>query len=801
VIRNEALLLLSSLTLTNEEMKKIVVFEGCFDRLLGIIREEGAADGGIVVQDCLCLMSNLLRDSSSNQVFFRESSFLPSLAAFIQLRSPLSKDVVLPPQRAANLLCVLQTISLLCSASVPDSDRKANQSILVQHQAMEHLLPLALHASAPSVQTEALWCIGELVANHPANQNVLGASFVDGELDSVPALNMVVRVVLRWREGGVPGGKVREAEELSKAAVHVFEAYCQGNPDGQLLLASTIMPLEEQGGGEVPADHCTFGGLLCQALLNQRENTGRSSGSSWVGGACGAALVLQHLLAGNTPCKERVLHIPLLASSPSKEHFLLPSAVRILRQALEGGDECIFFQGALLRFLVTWLTDCPPAVSQFLATSMHLPLVVETALGGASAHVKGLATLLLGVCVLHNQVVGELDGAAVVDVVVARVGLSCFFLNLEALRATPAFAQALQPPAAHPAPARGGGQPEVKEVSSAGQLVGPEAAYAGLYDPAFAQWAVQFSSDAGKAMVTLYARPKQLLAAPSGGGVWEVGEGGEEAKLERAHALIRTQDTEIAELRGRNVGLAERLVTLAKSGAGGSAGERATIAGSPQEEQDEAENMGGGGMSNAEAAGLVEQSKVKLAQVEAQLAEVKREAEKKTATLKAQLEESHAHLARNEESLKSLSEAYNGLEADVYRHEERERDLRAQVRAAEERVKAAETAGSVGGQGNAPDAGALAAAREEGYSTASSELTPKIEQARTEAYAEGREEAEKEGEGEMNDLLVCLGQEESKTEKLRERLEELGEDVDALLEGVGVAEEEDEDDEIVEDES
>ena len=76
VIRNETLLLLAALTRANEEMKKLVVFEGAFDRLFALVREEGGADGGIVVADCLALMANLLRDNASNQA--RHKIQLPS---------------------------------------------------------------------------------------------------------------------------------------------------------------------------------------------------------------------------------------------------------------------------------------------------------------------------------------------------------------------------------------------------------------------------------------------------------------------------------------------------------------------------------------------------------------------------------------------------------------------------------------------------------------------------------------------------------------------------------------------------
>lgn len=94
-----------------------------------------------------------------------------------------------------------------------------------------------------------------------------------------------------------------------------------------------------------------------------------------------------------------------------------------------------------------------------------------------------------------------------------------------------------------------------------------------------------------------------------------------------------------------------------------------------------------------------------------------------------------------ESDLKSLSDAYNSLEQDNFRLESEAKAL------------------TKGGNLSHPD----------------------LETIR----AEARDEAQKEAEAELNDLLVCLGQEQSKVEKLSTRLLELGEDVDKLLEGIG----------------
>jgi len=106
--------------------------------------------------------------------------------------------------------------------------------------------------------------------------------------------------------------------------------------------------------------------------------------------------------------------------------------------------------------------------------------------------------------------------------------------------------------------------------------------------------------------------------------------------------------------------------------------------------------------------------------------------------------------AEKENDFKGLSDAYNALEQENYRLEEETKTLKAAV----------QTGGGV--VPVSPSHDELEAAR-----------------------AEARKEAQKESEVELNDLLVCLGQEETKVERLSGRLRELGEDVDALLEGIG----------------
>lgn len=117
--------------------------------------------------------------------------------------------------------------------------------------------------------------------------------------------------------------------------------------------------------------------------------------------------------------------------------------------------------------------------------------------------------------------------------------------------------------------------------------------------------------------------------------------------------------------------------------------------------------------------------------------------------IEKQFAEYREQTAEKDNDFKALSDAYNALEQENYRLEDEIKTLRASLQSG----------------GVVP-------------------VSPSREELET-AHAEGRQEAQKESEVELNDLLVCLGQEETKVERLSGRLRELGEDVDTLLEGIG----------------
>lgn len=718
VIRNEALLLLTHLTREAEEIQKILVFEGAFEKIFSIIKEEGGSEGGVVVQDCLELLNNLLRNNASNQVLLRETLGFDAIISILKLRGSAYSFT---QQKTINLLSALETINLLLmggSESDPgkDMNKLTNRTVLVQNKVFDYLLLLGVESQwAPiPVRCAALRCIGDLIVGHPKNLDTL-ASKVLGEQPQVePALNSILRIILRT-------SSVQEFIE----ADHVFKSFCERNSDGQTMLASTLIP-QPYSMTHAPIEEdvrMSFGSMLLHGLT-----LGESDGDLET--CCRAASVLSHILRDNIQCKERVLRIELESPTPSlgAPEPLMHRMVKYLALAsnMKNKDgktstkENSYVQPIILKLLVTWLADCPNAIQCFLASRPHLTYLLELVSNpSATMCIRGLGAVLLGECVIYNKS-GESgkDAFTVVDAISQKIGLTSYFLKFDEMMKSFLFSSVkptkLHKPLTRSAAASMAEIDDVDEQDSSDHKNEDHPILSSLFDSHFVNFVKSLEGNIRETIVDVYSRPKSEVAVVPAELELKRGESDKDY-IERLKSFVQKQCSEIQNLLGRNATLAENLTKT-----GGSV--------SSQPEQ-----RTSGGLDRVQAETLrrdLQEASQRIEMLKAERAKIESEASM------------YQNLAGKMESdLKSLSDAYNSLEQANF-HLEKE-------------VKALKS----GGASTPPDVEAI--------------------------RAEAREEAQKESEAELNDLLVCLGQEQSRVEKLSARLMELGEDVDKLLEGVG----------------
>ncbi|GFN80977.1 general vesicular transport factor p115 [Plakobranchus ocellatus] len=173
IIRNDALLLLNQLTKGHGNIQKIVAFENAFERIIDIISEEGATDGGIVVEDCLLLLQNLLRNNTSNQNFFKEGSFIQRLTPFFQLHdeSGSSRQGGWSAQKVTNMHLMLQLVRTLVTPSNPQNQTVACQKVMNSCGLLQDLCSILMATGVPAdVLTETINTVSEVIRGSQPNQ-------------------------------------------------------------------------------------------------------------------------------------------------------------------------------------------------------------------------------------------------------------------------------------------------------------------------------------------------------------------------------------------------------------------------------------------------------------------------------------------------------------------------------------------------------------------------------------------------------------------------------------------------------
>ncbi|KAL6532939.1 Golgin candidate 6 [Orobanche gracilis] len=725
VIRNEALLLLTYLTREAEEIQKILVFEGAFEKIFSIINEEGGSEGGVVVQDCLELLNNLLRNNTSNQgyrnvvhVLLREIIGFDPLVSILKLRGTSYKFT---QQKTINVLGVLDTIMLLLNGDLKtdpgrDSNGLGNRTVLVQKKVLDHLLMLGVECQwAPvALRCMALRCIADLIINHPKNCDALASKVLGEEPQDEPALNSILRIILR----------TTSTQEFI-AADYVLQNFCEKNPDGQTMLVSSLNPQSSSKIDSTFADDVSvsFGSMLLHGLT-----LSESDGDLEI--CCRAASVLlSHLLKDNIHCKERVLQVELEAPTPSLRGVepLMHRMVKYLAlvssmKSKDGKASSLYIHPIILKLLVIWLFDFPRAVQCFLDSHPNLTYLLELISDQTvTVCVRGLAAVLLGECIAYNKIIDNGKNAfSVVDAISQKIGLTSYFSKFEEMQNSFLFTSAkpdlTRKPLSRSNAASMSEINNIEEDDTIDQNSDEFSMLAMVFDSQFVDFVKSLDKKIREQIVEIYSHPKtQVSVVPA-----ELEQKFEESDVEYIQRLKRFVEKQCLEIQ-------RPFESECYSGRG------------------PGKNGGASDSSQLERKVSAGSERVQVETLRRDLHETTQrleilKAEKSRIEAEASMHRSAAD--KMESDLKSLSDAYNSLE-EVNDKLERE-------------VKALKSGGSVS-------------------------IPADIEAIK----AAAREEAQRETETELNDLLVCLGQEQSKVEKLRARLSELGMDAVKLLDGIG----------------
>ncbi|XP_038614903.1 general vesicular transport factor p115 isoform X3 [Tachyglossus aculeatus] len=380
VIRNDGVLLLQALTRSNAAIQKIVAFENAFEKLLDIITEEGNSDGGIVVEDCLLLHQNLLKNNNSNQNFFKEGSYIQRMKPWFEVGDDNSGWSA---QKVTNLHLMLQLVRVLVSPTNPPGATSSCQKAMFQCGLLRQLCTILMATGVPAdILTETINTVSEVIRGCQVNQDYF-ASVNAPSNPPRPAIVVLLMSMVNERQPFV----------LRCAVLYCFQCFLYKNQKGQGEIVATLLPSTIDATG----NSVSAGQLLCGGLFST------DSLSNWC-----ASVALAHALQGNSTQKEQLLRVQLATNIGNPPVTLLQQCTNILSQGdkIDRRGSKVQTRVGLLMLLCTWLSNCPIAVTHFLHNTANIPFLtgqIAENLGEEEQLVQGLCALLLGISMYFND--------------------------------------------------------------------------------------------------------------------------------------------------------------------------------------------------------------------------------------------------------------------------------------------------------------------------------------------------------------------------------------------------------------
>ncbi len=417
IIRNDALLLLIELTKSNKQIQKIVAFENAFDRLLAIIRDEGYSDGGIIVQDCIVILHNLLYDNNSNQSFFREASLINHLVPFFDLKSGTSQSW--NQQKTTNVHQMLLLVRILVSPGNPQQSTASCQKLVNQCGLLKLFCEFMFASGVPTeLLTETINTVAEVIRGCQANQQYFEAVTTASNPPRSAVLALLMSMVTE-----------KQPLLLRLAALYCFECYLYRNEASQAQIINTLLPQASTSEKSISPGQVLIAGLF-----------GNDPLSNW----CTAIAIASAL---NDNLKPQLLRVQL--SMQGKEQVTLLQ--QITMHLSQRSELKVQTRIGLLILLCTWLKDCRLAVTQFLNDSSNVSFLINqielpytNELGQLS---RCLCATLLGLTLaFHGGGSSEYTPDTLRQIIAHRIGPDSFCDCLSHIARSELFTRAVKAP-------------------------------------------------------------------------------------------------------------------------------------------------------------------------------------------------------------------------------------------------------------------------------------------------------------------------------------------------------------------
>ncbi|KAI9736648.1 MAG: hypothetical protein M1834_000852 [Cirrosporium novae-zelandiae] len=436
-IRNEGLFLLTAITPSSPELQKLVAFENAFDRIFSMIDTEGSlTHGGMIVEDCLSLLANLLALNPSNQLHFRETGCVSKLAKLLEdaARQEASPDGVqdwAKPQRDKNLWGLLAIIRLFLVKG--GRTTQANQVSFWRSGVLDQTLHLGFSTSSNiTIRSEALMTCADLTRGNTPLQRQFAGLFVPTASSSAhdPSINgaensdnNVISLLLQLVLNPAPHNML----DLRLSALECMKAYLYYDPEIRThFLQRAIDGLSREN------DHLP--NFL--SILMNGSGIGNLADpyQSWM-----AAVLFLHLIFDDVNMKEMAKALSEGDADSGEEVVTCLQAIAssLITGMQHGADERISVGYIML--LTIWMFEEPDVVNDFLMEGSIVESLIQATnqLNPTTPLVPGLCAVLLGVAYEFSTKDSPLPRSTLHKLLLTRLGREQYIDKITRLREHP----------------------------------------------------------------------------------------------------------------------------------------------------------------------------------------------------------------------------------------------------------------------------------------------------------------------------------------------------------------------------